>query len=248
VTAVTLQFSPAAPPAAAAPVQSADVPTGDLAKPEGASHAAPHWTPVTPTRRKIILFIIAVLPLALLFADQWIGLGWVSLLAGAVLCVIDGRPPDEILARVDGNLLLFFSGLFIVVRGFNLTGVPESIWGAWAGAVSMHTGGGLLVFTLVVLVGSNTVSNVPLVLLLSPKIVEMGADATLAWAELSWISTVAGNLTLLGSVANLIVAERAKDFYPLTFMEYLRAGFPSTILMCAFAVPLVRACTLAIAG
>jgi Na+/H+ antiporter NhaD/arsenite permease-like protein len=236
--------SEATPAHSAAPAAAA---VGAGSEPPGHTGKV-HWTPVSAARRKVILAIVAGLPLALLFADQWIGLGWVALLAGAVLCIVDGGPPDEIVARVDGNLLLFFSGLFIVVRGFNLTGVPEQIWGAWAGAVGMHSAAGLAVFAVVVLVGSNTVSNVPLVLLLSPKIIEMGGDATLAWMELSWVSTVAGNLTLLGSVANLIVAERAKDVYPLTFMEYLRAGFPSTIIMCVFGVPLVRACTLLVFG
>lgn len=63
----------------------------------------------------------------------------------------------------------------------------------------------------------------------------------MAWLQLSWLSTIAGNLTLVGSVANLIVAERAKPWYLLGFMEYLKVGFPSTLLMITQGMPLVAA-------
>jgi Na+/H+ antiporter NhaD/arsenite permease-like protein len=53
------------------------------------------------------------------------------------------------------------------------------------------------------------------------------------------VSTVAGNLTLLGSVANLIVAERARQHYELGFFEYLRFGLASTVVVLAIGVPLV---------
>jgi Na+/H+ antiporter NhaD/arsenite permease-like protein len=175
----------------------------------------------------------------LIVADRWIGLGWCAMLAGTVLCILDGSSPEKLLARVDANLLLFFSGLFVVVAGFNATGVPEALWTGLASAIDLRTFGGLLLYSIIIIVGSNTVSNVPLVLLLAPKIASFGADATLAWVMLAYVSTVAGNLTLLGSVANLIVAERCKDVYPLRFGEYLRMGAPSTIVLCALGVPVV---------
>ena len=84
------------------------------------------------------------------------------------------------------------------------------------------------------------VSNVPLVLLLSPRILVLPpATAQLTWVLLSWVSTVGGNLTLLGSVANLIVAEKAKAVYSIGFNEYARVGIPSTLILCAAGVPLV---------
>ena len=132
-------------------------------------------------------------PLALIFADKWIGLGWITLLYGCVLCLVDGSPPEPLLARIDGTLLLFFSGLFIVVAGFNATGVPQMAWDVVAPVINMETGLGVTVFTVVVLIGSNLVSNVPLVLLVSPKIVAMtGLNAVLGWALLAWVSTIAG--------------------------------------------------------
>lgn len=205
------------------------------------SSATSQWQPISKWRRYTILFLLAVLPLCLILGDRWIGLSWIAVLAASILCIVDGGPPEPVLSRVDGNLLLFFSGLFVCVAGFNATGVPQSAWDALSSAVSMQTGSGLLLFTVIVLIGSNTVSNVPLTLMLAPSITAM-SDAKLAWILLAWTSTVAGNLTLLGSVANLIVAERCKDVYPLTFTEYLRVGLPSTLVMCVLGVPLVWAC------
>lgn len=206
------------------------------------SPASSPFLPVSPLRRKLILFLLAILPAVLLFADKWIGLGWVTLLAGSILCILDGEEPEPILRKVDGSLLLFFSCLFIVVAGFNGTGVPEKAWDAVKDSISMSSSSGLFIYSLIILIGSNTVSNVPLVLLLSPKLAEMGSEALTAWVQLAWISTIAGNLTLLGSVANLIVAERCKSYYPLTFGEYAKIGFPSTVLLTAVGVPLVSLC------
>ncbi len=179
-------------------------------------------------------------------ADRWIGLTWISLLGAAVLCVLDGGRPEPLLRKVDGTLLLFFSGLFVTVAGFNATGVPTMAWDALSGSISMRSGSGVFLFTLLVVVGSNTVSNVPLTLILAPSLSLLPSDAPLAWLLLAWISTVAGNLTLLGSVANLIVAERAKDVSPVTFVEYLKVGTPSTLLLLAVGTPVVWACAAAI--
>jgi Na+/H+ antiporter NhaD/arsenite permease-like protein len=87
-------------------------------------------------------------------------------------------------------------------------------------------------------VGSNLVSNVPLVLLAAPHVPQLG-DPRLAWVLLAFVTTVAGNLTLVGSVANLIVAERAKDDYQLGFFEYLRFGAVSTVCVLAAGVPVI---------
>ena len=73
---------------------------------------------------------------------------------------------------------------------------------------------------------SNLVSNVPAVLLLHHLIPNPNPQT---WLLLAAGSTLAGNLTLLGSVANLIVAEAAaKQGYRLTFWEHLRFGLPLT--------------------
>jgi len=90
--------------------------------------------------------------------------------------------------------------------------------------------------------GSNVVSNVPRALLTGPYLRELGSER-LGWALLAFVTTVAGNLTILGSVADIIVAEGAKKHYGLGFFECLRFGAVSTALVLAAGVPIL-ACTM----
>jgi len=76
---------------------------------------------------------------------------------------------------------------------------------------------------------SNVVSNVPAVLLMKPFIAHLPHQER-GWLALAMSSTLAGNLTLLGSIANLIVVERARRTVKISFVEYLKAGVPLTIL------------------
>ena len=86
-----------------------------------------------------------------------------------------------------------------------------------------------LTLTGVAVVLSNLVSNVPAVLLFRP-LVPGFTDPQRTWLTLAMATTLAGNLTLLGSVANLIVAETARNRgVKLSFGEYLKAGVPITI-------------------
>jgi Na+/H+ antiporter NhaD/arsenite permease-like protein len=75
------------------------------------------------------------------------------------------------------------------------------------------------------LVGSNVVSNVPFILVIQREMAHL-PDPVLGWELLAMASTFAGNLTLLGSVANVIVAERGREVGGLPFLGYLRVGFP----------------------
>ena len=194
-------------------------------------------------RARVVRCALAVFPLVLLVGDRWVGLGWLALLYGCALCVLDGSPSRHLLsAGVDGELLLFFAALFVCVGGFNATGVPGAAWAALPGAAHVGAPAGAALFTGVVVLGSNVVSNVPLVLLLAPQLAQLApGERPLAWALLAWVATVAGNLTLLGSVANLIVAARARGAYELRFTEHLRVGLPSTLLVVTLGTPLVWA-------
>jgi Na+/H+ antiporter NhaD/arsenite permease-like protein len=97
-------------------------------------------------------------------------------------------------------------------------------------------------FTVLTTVGSNLVSNVPFVLLVGPHLGDLGR-AELGWVLLAFVSTVAGNLTLIGSVANIIVAEGARSHHSLGFREYLRFGFVSTVIVLAVGVAVIYATT-----
>ena len=198
--------------------------------------AATPWPPPGSTRARALAVrcLLAALPLVLLCADRWIGLGWLSLLGAGALAVVDGGRGRATLRRVDGELLLFFAGLFVSVAGLHATGAPDAAWRAVAPVVGdMHSGRAAAALAGLTLIGCNVVSNVPFILLLAPKVLAMPqADQAVAWSLLAWVSTTAGNLTLLGSVCNLIVAAGAQAAgHSLTAGEYLRVGVPSTLLM-----------------
>ena len=152
-----------------------------------------------------------------------------AVLGGAILLFTRQIKPMRIYREIDGPLLLLFSGLFIVVAGAEralLT--PERI--AMAKSVGLDVPWRLSLFTAVL---SNIVSNVPAVLILKPFIPSF-IDPRRAWLVVAMASTLAGNLTLIGSVANLIVAERARfEGTPISFWAYFKVGLPLTLVTLA---------------
>jgi Na+/H+ antiporter NhaD/arsenite permease-like protein len=155
----------------------------------------------------------------------------------AACAILVGRRFESarILSLVDWPLLVMFGGLFIVTGALEATGVSAQLFEltrplAFAGTAPL---------ALVTAILSNLISNVPAVLLFRP-LVSQFADPTQAWLTLAAASTLAGNLTLIGSVANLIVAEQARKFgIRLTFMEYLKPGSIITVLTLIAAVLLL---------
>ena len=142
-----------------------------------------------------------------------------TFVAASLLLITKSIKPARILSKVDWDLLVMFSGLFIVTQGVQQLG----LLGWFSGFV--HTPISILGVTAIL---SNIVSNVPAVLLLHHLIPH--ADHR-TWLLLAAASTLAGNLTLLGSVANLIVAEAvAKQGHHLSFWEHLRFGLPLTVV------------------
>uniref|UniRef100_A0A7C3SIA0 Anion transporter n=1 Tax=Desulfobacca acetoxidans TaxID=60893 RepID=A0A7C3SIA0_9BACT len=157
--------------------------------------------------------------------------------AGTLLLVWSNRSPREALVKVDWTLLLFFAGLFVVVQGFLKadTSMLLRLEGL-AKPLSDHLGWrniGLL--STAVVAGSNLFSNVPLVLLVSHWIENM-AHPQFLWLLLALTSTLAGNLTLFGSVANVIVAQGAQSRSPLKFSDFLWVGLPITLVTTALGV------------
>jgi Na+/H+ antiporter NhaD/arsenite permease-like protein len=142
-------------------------------------------------------------------------------LAGAALVVLAGRArPSEAFAQVDWGLLVFFAGLFVVVAGINRTGLLPALH-SLAAPLFGSSGGGLTLFTVGM---SNLVSNVPYVLA-----VQKWISGSYEWTLIAMASTFAGNLTIVGSVANMIVLELSRDHAKIGFAQYLRAGVPVTI-------------------
>lgn len=153
----------------------------------------------------------------------------VALAAAVAILILANRPPELVFARVDWSLLLFFGGLFVVVEG--LTKQEGRLLNSVAPALlrEPETLPGLLRFSLATTLGSNVFSNVPFVMVLRGH-VAAAPHAPLLWLALAAASTLAGNLTLVGSVANLIVAEGAKREAPLSFLAFLKVGIPSTLV------------------
>eukprot|EP00250_Pteridium_aquilinum_P009624 c18807_g1_i3 orf=184-1881(+) len=177
-------------------------------------------------------------------------LSWCTITAAIVLVVIDFRDAGPSLNKVSYSLLVFFSGMFITVDGFNRTGIPATFWNVVEPHARINHLSGTAVLSTVIILLSNVASNVPTVLLLGPKIAAStsalpGASVNQAWLILAWASTVAGNLTLVGSAANLIVCEQArmapKVPFHLSFWRHLKFGFPSTLVIVAVGLPLIRA-------
>jgi uncharacterized membrane protein (UPF0127 family) len=150
--------------------------------------------------------------------------------AGAVVLLLTGRVGTErILEGVDWTLLLFFSGLFIVMRGVEVSGLAAAMIERTGDLASASPVGKIAGIAAISVVLSNLVSNVPAVMLLKPLMVSLGNDRLL-WLALAMSSTLAGNLTLIGSVANLIVAQQARRKVDIGFMEYFRVGALITVV------------------
>ncbi|MDF2696556.1 MAG: Arsenic efflux pump protein [Labilithrix sp.] len=163
-------------------------------------------------------------------------------LGGFVVLVLLHRVEAErVWGKIDWSILLFFGGLFIAVDALGRSGLVSSVFerfplfdaslGRWAYAR----------VAALFMIGSNIVTNVPFILIVRPEMSRL-PDPVLGWELLAMTSTFAGNLTLLGSVANVIVAEKSQRIGGLGFGEYLRAGFPiatvTTIIGTAWLVGL----------
>jgi Na+/H+ antiporter NhaD/arsenite permease-like protein len=161
--------------------------------------------------------------------------GWpvpkVALIAGALLLVTRRVKPERIYREIDWSLLVLFIGLFIVVAGVETTSLAGDLFRA---AQPFHLERVSVLSAFAALL-SNIVSNVPAVLVLKPFIAHMG-DPARAWLTLAMSTTLAGNLTILGSVANLIVVQRARHEAPISFWEYFKVGAPLTVLTMAAGV------------
>ena len=188
-------------------------------------HSAADESPAPRVHRGLLIKSMAVtlVTVGLFFAGQPIAL--VALVAAGVL-MLDRVRPGKVYHAIDWPLLVMFAGLFVVVHAFEVKVVQT--WGLerWHALLESPV---VLVSGLSVVL-SNLVSNVPAVLLFKP-LMEVMPQRELAWLALAMSSTLAGNLTVLGSVANLIVVENARRAgTELSFLEYLKVGVPLTVL------------------
>ena len=159
--------------------------------------------------------------------------------------IINRKYAYDAMLKIDWTVILMFMGLFIWIHGFQNTCFPYLAFNALAPYMNLYRIEGVLLFTVFVTIGSNIFSNVPLVILIAQQIDRLCGDepceGPLGGLLLAWVSTVAGNFTLIGSIANLIVAEKARSAadFKLTFLGYLRFGIISTLIVIFIPLPIV---------
>lgn len=175
--------------------------------------------------------VVATVVLLALFGTR---LSHVSdvLIVTAVLLLSRRLATREVLGLVDWHLLVLFGGLFIVTAALAETGLPADMFAA------LETWGvnpkGLPAMALLTLIGSNTIGNVPTVVLLVTVLKDLPTETFYAMAALS---TLAGNLLVVGSLANIIVVERAETAgVTLGFLEHAHCGVPIAVISLALTL------------
>jgi Na+/H+ antiporter NhaD/arsenite permease-like protein len=199
-----------------------------------------------PGLLRLSLGAIALLFLAFLLSDRLgLPLSLLALSGGSLLVflapVVGKSTPRTLFRRVDWSIILLFIGLFIVLKGVSVSGILDRLFSA-ADTIapgSLSTIGGLGIVTAIV---SNLISNVPAVLLLANAVAAQGSEAL--WFTLAASSTLAGNATILGAAANIIVAERSEELnVPILFWQFAKVGLPVTIVTLAVALGMIRLVT-----
>jgi Na+/H+ antiporter NhaD/arsenite permease-like protein len=185
------------------------------------AHFPVHWALMTKTILAVCVMLAAFLagvPIALVAAG------------GAAYSLLTRRVnPKKVYREIDWELLVLFTGLFVVIGGIEEVGLTEHLFARTEG-LALYRPAALTVVTAAL---SNLVSNVPAVLLFKSVIPSFG-EPTRAWLILAMASTLAGNLTLVGSIANLIVVEAAREErIVIGFWEYARVGVPLTVVTLA---------------
>ncbi|MSO55267.1 MAG: anion transporter [Rhodospirillales bacterium] len=202
----------------------------------------PPYDIVRPTvdRWQMIKGVLATLLLVAMFAPpvpREIG----AIVIAAALLASRTLASRDMIGSVDWHLLLLFACLFTVTGAFAATGFAGDGL-AWIQTQGVRLDSLAVLFPLV-LVASNTIGNVPAVVLITAVWPEASEGAYYA---LALLTTLAGNLLLLGSMANLIVAERAAAAgVRLGFADFARAGIPMGLAsMAVAAVWLVLWCSI----
>jgi hypothetical protein len=152
---------------------------------------------------------------------------------------------DELFDSIDYSLLIIFLGTFIVVENMDSTGLPKKAWDSIVGKTPFDTFSSVAGISTFVLVSSQFLGNVAVIQLAKPNVETLGdAEKRYAWAVLSFVATVGGNLTITGSAANIIVAEKAARIDPTSQMDFFKHGaicFAVTLFCCIMGALMITA-------
>lgn len=179
--------------------------------------------------RHLLVMTLAVVVLVFAGFVAGFNLAWTALAGGALVMVLARRDTHEVLKLVDWHLLVFFAALFVVVEGLNDTGLPDQTYEHVRGVFGQTGTSQAWNLAWFSALGSNIFSNVPFVLV-AGKWIGNFAHPELMWKVMALATTFAGNLTILGSVANIIVVESARGHAEVGFWDYAKFGVPITLL------------------
>ena len=191
-----------------------------ISRPESKPQALDH---------RLLGLTVGVLGLTFAGFIAGLNLAWTALAGGALLMVLARRDTHQVLKLVDWHLLVFFAALFIVVEGLGETGLPDRWYERVSPLFGRSTASQAWNFAWFSALGSNVFSNVPFVLVAGKWVNNFG-QPELMWKVMALATTLAGNLTILGSVANIIVVESARQHVEVGFWDYARYGMPVTLL------------------
>jgi len=176
-------------------------------------------------RFSVPIFILVII-LFFLSRPLNISIPMIALLGASMILLLGRIKPSKVISRVDWVLLLFFASLFIVVHGVEKSGLMEQLLNHITLA---ENGAGLAGIHLISLLLSQIVSNVPYTVVMLPLM--KTANSEVLWLALASASTLAGNATIIGAMANLIVIESAESKgIKIKFMEFFRIGIAVTII------------------
>jgi Na+/H+ antiporter NhaD/arsenite permease-like protein len=176
-------------------------------------HRAGLWKPVLVMAAVVLGFLLGASP------------ALASALGAAAVLISRTTDSHKLYGEVDWGLLVFFIGLFLIVGGAENAGIVNAMLSFSGRYFDLHN---TSAFVMVTALFSNLVSNVPAVMLLK-SLVSSLPNPHAAWLLLAMASTLAGNLTITGSVANIIVVESARPEMHIGFRQYFRAGLPITL-------------------
>ena len=187
--------------------------------------------------RKSVIMIVPVVVGFIFHAQLGIESATVALTAAGVMLLIGGQDAEDVILGVEWSTILFFIGLFVVVGGLNSTGVIAML----ANGMLELVGDNEMLAIVLILWASALISafldNIPFVATLIPMLQTMqqgGMDVQPLWWALSLGACLGGNGSLIGASANVVLAGvSAKNGYPITFMGYLKKGFPMMLLSVA---------------
>ncbi|MCE5296988.1 MAG: hypothetical protein LLG16_07795 [Euryarchaeota archaeon] len=188
----------------------------------------------------LVLGILALVFLGFIFSDPLgLPLALIAFIGGAAVLFLLPLTKKEVTAggmvkKVDWTLLLFFIGLFVLLKGVASSGLLDDMMNVFQNVTGdgMDDVGGLSLFSALL---SNLISNVPAVMLLAPFVSDI--SSTNLWLALASSSTLAGNATILGAAANIIVVEKAAaEGVEVSLKDFMKAGIPITMITLLISV------------